>query len=93
MRYLIGEMVEEYAKRKGKPLRQFAIDNNMGEVEFALIRKGHRVASGDKLSTLINIEILRDDVINEIKQLLDTLDTNLIIQLYNSIYIEERKKK
>lgn len=92
MKYLIGEIVEDYAKKQGKPFRRYAIDCDMSDSEFAQIRKGIRAASGEKLSTLIELELLREPVINEITDILNTLDTNLIIDLYNLIYAKERGK-
>ena len=92
MNYIIGKILDQHVKSSGYKYRIYAIDHDMLESEFALIRKGHRAASAEKLATLMDIELLREPVIKETKELLNTLDTELLIQIYNLIYAKERKK-
>lgn len=60
--------------------------------EFTQIRKGHRAASPEKLSKVIDLEQLREPIINEMQNMLNSLDTELLITLYNLIYAKERDK-
>lgn len=92
MNYKIGEFITEYVKQQDIPLRRYALDHGMGDSEFAQIRTGGRAASADKLATLIDIELLRELVTDEINNMLDTLDTATIIDMYNLIYAKERNK-
>lgn len=86
MEYKIGQLLEEYAKEQNTPLRRYAIDCGMGEIEFCNIRKGRRVASADKLQNLIPLENLKQPLLNEIKPMLDDLEADVIIEIYNIIY-------
>ena len=65
----------------------------MGEIEFSAIRNGRRVAAAKKLKTLVDIEILDKPVKDEIKELIDGVDTETAIDVYNLIYNREILKK
>ena len=86
MKYLIGELLANEATKQGKSLRVYGLERDMGEVEFNQIRNGKRVASVEKLSTLIDLAILDKPLRNEIKEVLPTLDVEILIDLYNLIY-------
>ena len=93
MNYLIGEMLTNQVIQSGKPFRIYALERDMGESEFNLIKNGKRTASGKKLNTLIDLELLKEPLINEIKELTDTLDVDLLVDLYNLIYTKIELKK
>ena len=86
MDYKIGQLIEEYAKQQDTALRRDAIDCGLSEVEFCDIRKGRRTASANKLQNVIPIEKLKQPLLDEIKPMLDDLDTDIIIEVYNIIY-------
>ena len=91
MKYIIGEILTKYVEDQNIPYYIFARNCGCSEVEFAAIRNNRRVASPAKLATLIDIENLKEPVLTEIKTLLDTLDTETIINVYNVIYNSELK--
>lgn len=93
MKYLIGELISEHVKKQGLAYRVYALDRGMSEVEFGLIRTGKRAASPEKLKTVIDIEILRDDIIEDLKRGLDGLSTETLITMYNTMYAVERNKQ
>ena len=93
MNYKIGELITEYINKQDIAYRRYAIDCGMLENELTQIRKGHRAASAKKLSLLIDIESLRQPVTDEINNMLDSLDTETIIDVYNLIYAKERDKQ
>ena len=86
MKYLIGEMLADEANKQGKSLRVYGLERDMGEIEFNQIKNGKRVPSVEKLSTLIDLAILNEPLRNEIKDVLPTLDVEIIIDIYNLIY-------
>lgn len=92
-KYVIGEVITEYVKSLDKPFRIYAADHDMGEIEFSAIRNGRRVAAAKKLKTLVDIEILDKPVKDEIKELIDGVDTETAIDVYNLIYNREILKK
>ena len=86
MDYKIGQLVEEYAKQQDASLRRYAIDCGLGEVEFCDIRKGRKTASANKLQNVIPLESLKQPLLEEIKPMLDSLDADIIVEVYNIIY-------
>lgn len=96
MEYKIGQLLTEHIKKEievnDTSFRRYAIDKGMCDNDLTQIRMGHKAASGKKLSQVIDIELLREPLIEEIKTLLDELDTDTIISAYNIIYSKERKK-
>ena len=94
MKYIIGEILDQYVKSTSCTYVDYATERAMGEAEFASIRRGHRTASADKLSTLVDIELLRIPILDELKNIipsLNTLDTETLIKIYNFIYIYIKK--
>ena len=69
------------------------MDRDMSETEFSQIRNGQRAASPEKLKTIIDVELLRDDVVADLKTRLDELSTDTIITMYNAMYALERDKE
>lgn len=92
MDYKIGQLITEHIQKQDISYRRYAIDCGMTENELTLIRMGHRAASAKKLTPLIDVETLRQPVTDEINNMLDTLDTEIIIDVYNLIYAKERDK-
>lgn len=92
MNYKIGELITEHIQKQDIAYRRYAIDCGMLENELTQIRKGHRAASAKKLTQLMDIELLRQPVTDEINNMLDALDTETIIDVYNLIYAKERDK-
>lgn len=92
MEYKIGELLTKHIQKQDIAYRRYAIDCGMSDSELAQIRSGNRAASAKKLSSLIDIELLRQPVMDEINNMLDTLDTETIIDVYNLIYARERDK-
>lgn len=86
MTYKIGEILEQKANETGKAYRVFAIDAGLGETEFSAIRCGKRVASPKKLSGAIDLETLKEPLLIEIREYLDSLDADVVIDIYNLIY-------
>lgn len=87
MKYLIGELLREEVLRQGKPFRVYALERNCGDTEFAAIRAGNRAVSSKKLKTLLDdTDKIKEPVLNEIRSLLDTLDTDTLVEVYNVIY-------
>lgn len=86
MNYLIGELLIEEVKKSGKPFRVYALERDMGECEFNQIKNGLRTASGKKLKALIDLDLLREPLTDEIKTLINDLDNELVIDIYNLIY-------
>lgn len=91
-KYVIGEVINEYVKSTNTPFRIYAADRDMGEIEFSAIRNGRRTASVNKLKTLIDINLLHEPLQDELKSIVDELDTELLIDIYNVIYNKKRKK-
>ncbi len=86
-KYLIGELLREEVLQQGKRFRVYAIEHNCGDTEFAAIRAGDRAVSSKKLKTLLDdMDKIKEPVLNEIKNQLDTLDTDTLVEVYNIIY-------
>lgn len=92
MKYLIGDLISKHVQAQGVAYRRYALDRGMCETEFAQIRNGQRAASPEKLKTIIDIELLRDEVIQDLKTKLDEFSTETIITMYNIMYSVERDK-
>ena len=92
MNYKIGELITEHIQKQDVAYRRYAIDCGMLENRLTQIRMGHRAASAKILSQLMDIELLRQPVTDEIIEMLSTLDTETIIDVYNLIYAKERDK-
>lgn len=86
MKYLIGEIIEDIAKQEQRAFRRYALERGMSENEFFNIRRGKRAASAKKLAQLIDTEILREPLVNYINENINSLDTDVIIEMYNVIY-------
>lgn len=92
MKYVIGEMLTEHIKQTGTSYRRYAIERDVNNQDLTLVRMGHRGASPMFLSKLIDLEILRAAVLNEIKENIDDLNTENLISVYNSIYKRMREQ-
>ena len=86
MKYIIGKVLTEHIQKQNMPFRRYAIAHDVSELDLTLIRNGHRGASPEKLSKLIDIEQLRQPMIDDIKENIENLDTEHLICVYNSIY-------
>ena len=93
MKYIIGELLTKWVDSQKTPYSVYARKCGCSEVEFAAIRNNRRVASPSKLANLIDIELLKEPLLKEIKDLLDTIDTETIINVYNTIYNGKQNKK
>ena len=91
MKYKIGEILEKHIQNTGQSFRAYATQHGVGEVDLLQIKNGHRGGSYDKLSKLIDIEMLREPMIDDIKENIDKLDTKDLITIYNSIYARVKK--
>ena len=93
MKYLIGEILINEVTKSEKAFRVYALERGMSETEFNLIKNGKRTASAKKLDALIDLNLLKQPLTIEIKELIDTLDVGLLVDLYNLIYTKLELKK
>ena len=93
MKYVIGLVLAEEAKKLNQAYRIYAADHDMGEIEFSAIRNGRLTPSPEKLSGLIDLELLKEPVKDAIKPLIDDLDAKTAIEVYNLIYRRNRADK
>lgn len=92
MKYKIGELITEHIQNQGSSYRRYALERGIHDNALTQLRMGHKAASDKLLSQLIDIELLRQPLTDEIIELLKTIDTETIIHAYNIIYAKERNK-
>lgn len=92
MNYKIGELITEHIQKQNVSYRRYALERGLHDNVLTQLRMGHKAASGKVLSQLIDLELLREPLTNEIMELLKTIDTETIIHAYNIIYSKERDK-
>lgn len=86
MDYLISKILTEEIEKSGKASRVYGLERNIGEVEFNRIKNGKRIASAKKLSTLLDLELLREPILTDLESRLADLDTETLVEVYNLIY-------
>lgn len=85
-KYKIGELITELIQKTGMSYRQYAKKHNFSTVDLTSIRSGTILASGNRLSNFMDIEELREMLLNEIPAQLDNVSTDTLIKVYNAIY-------
>ena len=93
MKYLIGEILTEHIKAQNIPFRRYAIDCDTTPNSLNQFRLGHAPAAKKRLEKLIDVELLREPLLEVIKQELDNdnIDIGLIIDIYNAIYTNKKR--
>lgn len=85
-KYLIGQIIEDYVKSQGTSYRRYALARDVSELDFVHIRGGKRPATPNKLKLLIDIEMLREPLLEYVKNNINNASTETLISVYNKMY-------
>lgn len=86
MKYLIGQVLTEYIQNQGKSFNRYALEREFDQSALTQIRNGYCTAKADRLSNLIDLELLKEPLKTEIEALIPSLDVETLIDVYNAIY-------